>query len=79
MSSILKFLCFVIQVRQSSRERADLDKRLHHKEEEFVKLDGRLQSALKEKTSLCASVGTLEKELLAVKKSNEHLKTKVNA
>ena len=71
-------LFFILQLRHLNSERADLAKRLKHREEETSKLEGRLQQALKDKSSLQAGNAALEKELLDTRKSNEHLKHKVS-
>lgn len=59
-------------------ERTDLDKRLRGKEDEVLRLDGRLQQAQKDRSSLAAKTASLEKQLMDLEKSNNHLKSKVN-
>ena len=60
------------------KERADQDKLLSNKDDEVKKLEGRLLHANSDKSSLQAKMAAAEKELQAMKKSNELLKNKVN-
>ena len=65
------------QIKRLLKERADQDKLLSNKDEEARKLEGRLHNANSDKSSLQAKLAAAEKELQAMKKSNELLKNKV--
>ena len=54
-------------------ERNHLERKLQGKEDELVKLDGRLQQIQKDKTMLEATIATLRKELVHLRKSNDLL------
>ena len=58
-------------------ERNELHRRVLLREEELQKVDSRLQGALKDQTSMIATLAAKEKELSDLKKGNEILKTKV--
>ena len=60
-------------------ERTDLDKKLQSKDGEVVRLDGRLQQAQKDRSSLLTKAASLERQLLDLEKANGCLKTKVAA
>ncbi len=65
------------QIKRLLRERTDLDKRLQQRDEEVSRLEGRLQQAVKDRTSLQANLASAEKEVKDTKKANDLLKQKV--
>lgn len=72
-------LAFVIlfQIRVLLQERTNQDKQLYQREEEITKLEGRLNNAQTDRSSLIAKVASLEKTIKDVSKGNDLLKTKV--
>ena len=73
------YVCCTIhfQVRKICKEKTEKEKVLSLKEDEIKKLDGKLHSAVSEKSSLQAKVASLEKDFKELRKSNEILKSKV--
>ena len=69
---------FPLQLKRVLQERRDIDRRLHQKEEDYTKLDGRLQQNLRDRSALQASVASLEKQLSDINRANHTLKSKVN-
>ncbi|CAG2257973.1 CD168 [Mytilus edulis] len=65
------------EIKRLVQERNNLDKQLTHREDDIVKLEGRLQTAHTDKISLQAKIASLEKELKELKKSNEVLRNKM--
>ena len=72
------YVCFNIQIRRLLQERSNLDKELIRTQQELGKVEGKLQNVVREKSSLTTQVAALEKDLLAMKKSTDVLKNKVN-
>lgn len=72
-------LAFVIlfQIRVLLQEKTNQDKQLYQREEEITKLEGRLNNAQTDRSSLIAKVASLEKTIKDVSKGNDLLKTKV--
>ncbi|KAK3100424.1 hypothetical protein FSP39_019743 [Pinctada imbricata] len=66
------------EIKKLLLERTDQGKQISQKEDDIVKLEGRLHTAQTDKSSLIAKVASLEKEQKEIKKSNEHLKNKVS-
>ncbi|XP_077122216.1 hyaluronan mediated motility receptor [Ranitomeya variabilis] len=64
------------EIRALLKERAEQDKRLQLLEEELKKTELKLVSALREKTSLAASIASLERQIADLNKANDLLKTK---
>nr|XP_056708283.1 hyaluronan mediated motility receptor [Euleptes europaea] len=64
------------EIRVLVGERGQQDKKLQTLEEDFAKLESKLSAAIREKTSLLATVASLEKQLLELTRTNELLKTK---
>ncbi|XP_048346433.1 hyaluronan mediated motility receptor isoform X2 [Sphaerodactylus townsendi] len=64
------------EIRVLVGERGQQDKKLHTLEEDLAKLESKLSAAIREKTSLLATVASLEKQLLELTRTNELLKTK---
>ncbi|KAL6480319.1 hypothetical protein MHYP_G00113520 [Metynnis hypsauchen] len=67
------------EIRSLVQQRGEQDRRLLILEEELKKLEAKLLVALREKTGLAASVASLERQLVELKKTNEFLKSKVSA
>ena len=59
------------------QERTNQDKQLCQREDEITKLEGRLNNAQTDRSSLMAKVASLEKAIKDANKSNDLLKTKV--
>lgn len=59
------------------RERGEQDKKLQALDEDFVKIEAKLNAAVQEKTSLLANIACLKKQLLELTRTNELLKAKV--
>ncbi|XP_027499113.1 hyaluronan mediated motility receptor isoform X2 [Corapipo altera] len=66
------------EIRALVRERGEQDKKLQALDEDFVKTEAKLSAAVQEKTSLSATVASLKKQLLELKRSNELLKSKLS-
>ncbi|KAJ7316254.1 hypothetical protein JRQ81_002416 [Phrynocephalus forsythii] len=64
------------EIRVLIGERTQKDKRLQALEDDLAKAESKLGALLREKTSLLATVASLEKQLLELRRSNELLKTK---
>ncbi|XP_044136980.1 hyaluronan mediated motility receptor-like [Bufo gargarizans] len=64
------------EIRSLLKERADQGKKLQLLEEEFKKTEQKLVTAVREKTSLTASIASLERQMADLNKANELLKTK---
>ncbi|XP_072519783.1 hyaluronan mediated motility receptor [Salminus brasiliensis] len=67
------------EIRSLIQQRGEQDRRLLAMEEELKKLEAKLLAAVREKTGLAASVASLERQLVELKKTNEFLKSKVSA
>ncbi|XP_027758349.1 hyaluronan mediated motility receptor isoform X2 [Empidonax traillii] len=65
-------------IRALVRERGEQDKKLQALDEDFVKIEAKLSAAVQEKTSLSATVASLKRQLLELKRSNELLKSKLS-
>lgn len=59
------------------QERAEQDRILVKREEEWKKLDAKYRNLLQEKNSLLTKTAALEKQLTDVQKGNDVLKNKV--
>ncbi|NWQ99782.1 HMMR protein, partial [Paradoxornis webbianus] len=66
------------EIRALVRERGEQDKKLQALDEDLVKMEAKLSAAVQEKTSLLANVACLKKQLLALTRSNELLKSKLS-
>ncbi|XP_077183302.1 hyaluronan mediated motility receptor isoform X2 [Paroedura picta] len=64
------------EIRALVGERGQQDKKIQSLEEDLAKLESKLFAAIREKTSLLATVASLEKQLLELTRTNELLKTK---
>lgn len=67
----------LLQIRVLLQERTNQDKQLCQREDEITKLEGRLNNAQTDRSSLMAKVASLEKAIKDANKSNDLLKTKV--
>ncbi|CAH1777329.1 unnamed protein product [Owenia fusiformis] len=67
------------QIKKLLAERVEQDKILNSRDEELKTLDGKLKLALKEKSSLEASIAQHRKEIQQLAKSKDLLKNKVEA
>ncbi|KAM9375712.1 hyaluronan mediated motility receptor isoform 2-T2 [Pholidichthys leucotaenia] len=67
------------EIRSLLQQRGEQDRRLQVLEEELKKVEAKLLVAVREKTSLAASVAALERQRAELKKINEFLKNKVSA
>ncbi|XP_078327011.1 uncharacterized protein LOC111125101 isoform X1 [Crassostrea virginica] len=65
------------EIRVLLQERTNQDKQLCQREDEITKLEGRLNNAQTDRSSLMAKVASLEKAIKDANKSNDLLKTKV--
>lgn len=74
----LTIACMLMQIRTLVGERGQQDKKIQTLEEDLAKLESKLSAAIREKTSLLATVASLEKQLLELTRTNELLKTKVH-
>ncbi|NXI50459.1 HMMR protein, partial [Chloroceryle aenea] len=66
------------EIRALVRERGEQDKKLQALDEDFVKIEAKLNAAVQEKTSLLANVACLKKQLLELTRTNELLKSKLS-
>ncbi|XP_010124420.1 PREDICTED: hyaluronan mediated motility receptor, partial [Chlamydotis macqueenii] len=66
------------EIRALVRERGEQDKKLQALDEDLVKIEAKLSTAVQEKTSLLANVACLKKQLLELTRSNELLKSKLS-
>ncbi len=66
-----------LQIKQLLKEKTELEKKFTSKGQNVVQLEGRLQLAEKDKSTLQAKVAALDKEVGSLKKSNDMLKVKV--
>ncbi|XP_066447170.1 hyaluronan mediated motility receptor isoform X3 [Eleutherodactylus coqui] len=64
------------QIRVLLKERAEQDKKLQLLEEDFKRTELKLVTAVREKTSLAASIASLERQMADLNKANDLLKTK---
>ncbi|XP_076206194.1 hyaluronan mediated motility receptor isoform X3 [Aptenodytes patagonicus] len=64
------------EIRALVRERGEQDKKLQALDEDFVKIEAKLNAAVQEKTSLLANIACLKKQLLELTRTNELLKSK---
>ncbi|XP_073429919.1 hyaluronan mediated motility receptor isoform X2 [Dendrobates tinctorius] len=64
------------EIRALLKERAEQDKRLQLLEEELKKTELKLVTAVREKSSLAASIASLERQTADLNKANDLLKTK---
>ncbi|KAL8211680.1 UNVERIFIED_CONTAM: hypothetical protein K2H54_011431, partial [Gekko kuhli] len=64
------------EIRALVGESGQQDKKIQTLEEELAKSESKLSAAIREKTSLLATVASLEKQLLELTRANELLKTK---
>ncbi|TNN52056.1 Hyaluronan mediated motility receptor [Liparis tanakae] len=66
-------------IRSLVQQRGDQDRRLLALKEDLKKAEAKLLAAVREKTGLSASVTTLDRQLVELRKVNEFLKNKVSA
>ncbi|NXH13385.1 HMMR protein, partial [Bucco capensis] len=66
------------EIRALVKERGEQDKKLQALDEDFVKIEAKLNAAVQEKTSLLANIACLKKQLLELTRTNELLKSKLS-
>ncbi|XP_063784815.1 hyaluronan mediated motility receptor isoform X2 [Pseudophryne corroboree] len=64
------------EIRALLKERTNQDKKLQSLEEEFMKTEAKLVTAVREKTSLTSSIASLDRQIADLNKANDLLKTK---
>ena len=76
-ATIYMYCVAFLQIKQLLKEKTELEKKFSSKGQNVVQLEGRLQQAQKDKSTLQAKVAALDKEVGSLKKSNDMLKVKV--